>query len=366
MNEASVIETHVDEAVLRTPLRVAAFTGGREVASARFRLRQFITPLRAEGIEIYEHYPAATSYPPLVLGPATPFARALWGMRSLSSRIPAIIRSHHYDLTFLQREMISKHITLEWATRGPRIFDVDDAIWLDNGSAADRIARICDLVICGNQFLAEHFSRYSSHIEILPTAVDSDRFIPEENLPVPRREIVIGWSGAAGGLYQLETIASALGAVLRANPHTKLMVLCQKPASLRDLPAAQVEFRQWNEATEVRDLQAMDIGIMPLPDDERSRGKCSYKMLLYMACGLPVVVSPVGMNLEVLALGEIGYSAHSMQAWTDALTALVRDRELAARMGRNARAVILGHFDRASIAHRLAKLLRRVFEGRRE
>jgi glycosyltransferase involved in cell wall biosynthesis len=366
MKSASVLDDHAEKAAPKPPLRVAAFTGGRDVASARFRLRQFVEPLSRFGITINENYSRVSSYPPPVSGASKRLVQGVWGVRSLGSRVSAVLASHRYDLTFLQREIISKHVTLEWATNGPRIFDVDDAIWLDGGGAADRIAQLCDLVICGNGFLAEHFTRYNQNVEILPTAVDSDRFKPLEPPRTARREIVIGWSGAAGGLYQLEMIAPALRTVLRAHDNVKLLVVSQKPPHLPDLPAAQVEFRQWSEVSEVADLQSMDIGIMPLPDDDHSRGKCSYKMLLYMACSQPVVVSPIGMNGEVLTLGEVGYPAGSIQAWTDSLIALVRDRDLAGRLGRNGRHVVTKHFSREILTRRLAQLMWRVSEGRRK
>jgi glycosyltransferase involved in cell wall biosynthesis len=101
----------------------------------------------------------------------------------------------------------------------------------------------------------------------------------------------------------------------------------------------------------------MSIGIMPLDDSLISRGKCSFKMLLYMACGLPVVVSPFGMNREVLEKGEVGLAAISCDDWVDRLDSLLRRTDERRRMGHNGRAVVMDHYSIQRLASRLADTL---------
>src|SRR5690242_11830062 len=126
-------------------LRVAALTGGSRVPSARFRIGQYVESLKREGIELH-HFPARFgSYPP----PAR-WARPLWLVGTVAQRLPAIVQSHCYHLTILQRELVSSLTTLEEFTGRPRVLDVDDALWLlGNGRFIDRIAAMCDAVVCG-------------------------------------------------------------------------------------------------------------------------------------------------------------------------------------------------------------------------
>src|SRR5688572_19387775 len=158
-------------------LRVAAYTGGRSVPSARFRVRQYIDALRGEGVELREYCALLDSYPPRQRS-----LRPLWAAAALGERMVAAARSWRADLTLLQRTMLSSFLTAEPLTRRPRVLDVDDAIWLHRGgfggSSARRLARMCDLVICGNAFVAEHFEQWNPNVRLLATGVDTARFRP--------------------------------------------------------------------------------------------------------------------------------------------------------------------------------------------
>ena len=139
-------------------IKVAAFTGGRDVPSARFRVRQYIGRLRSEGVEVNE-YPA----PLCAFPPKSQWIRPIWGVATLAARLPGIFMSYRHDVTLFQREMLSTFMTLEQFTKRPKVLDVDDAIWLHRGGGyAARLARNCEAIICGNDFLAEHFSRWNS------------------------------------------------------------------------------------------------------------------------------------------------------------------------------------------------------------
>ena len=130
-------------------LKLAAFTGGVDVPGARFRVRQNISQLLDLGIEVREFCSRFGSYPP-----ASRYKRPLWGIATLADRLPSVLMSHKYDACLLQRELLSTFVSLEPFIGGPRIFDVDDAIWIYRGGvAAKRLAQMSDLVICGNNFL---------------------------------------------------------------------------------------------------------------------------------------------------------------------------------------------------------------------
>jgi glycosyltransferase involved in cell wall biosynthesis len=255
--------------------------------------------------------------------------------------------------------MLSTFFTLEGLTRKPRILDVDDAIWLNRESSfARKLAEICDSVICGNSFLADHFSQWCSRISVLPTAVDTDRFRPLQ--PRPQTEVfTIGWSGSQSGFADLLLVEKPLQLILTLHPEMRLRVISNEPPRL-DLPSGQVEFVRWSAEVEVQAIQTLDVGIMPLRDTPWSYGKCAYKMLLYMSCGVPVVVSPVGMNREISDMGPIGATAITTDGWIGAIEELSDNREKSTRLGQNGRDIVLRHFSRDVLAPRLAAEIHRV------
>lgn len=335
-------------------ISVAAFTAGRNVPGSRFRVRQYIDDLKQYGVELSEFYPRAGGYPP-----KEKWKRPFWAVASLAGRMPDIARSFSYDVTFLQREMFSTFLTLEPLTKRPRVLDVDDAIWLNrDNSFARKLASMSDSVICGNSFLAEYFRQWNTNVTILPTAVDTKRFVPAKARAFGDSP-VIGWSGNRSGFGDLKIIEAPLRTVLTKYPKARLRVMADERPAL-DVPAHQLEFVPWSPRVEVQTLQSMDIGIMPLRDTLWSRGKCSYKMLLYMSCGVPVVVSPIGMNAEILEMASIGQAASSADEWISTLEAVISDHGLASAMGEQGRQVALKGFSIDVLARRLATELLRV------
>lgn len=334
--------------------RIAAFTGGISVPSARFRVRQYIPALRWESIEVEEFASGFGKYPPRYR-----WARPFWALATLAERLPDVVMSHRYDAVLLQREIMSSFVTLEPLTARPRILDVDDAIFLQRGGGfAKRLAELSDKVVCGNTYLAEWFGRWNRHVDIIPTAVDAERYFPNPSAKSPGQPLVIGWIGTSGNYKYLYGIESALVKVMRAYPGARLKVVGDRMPEFRNLPPGQIDFVPWSEAIEVQTIQSMDVGIMPLEDSPWARGKCSFKMLQYMATGLPVVVSPVGMNAEVLTLGELGIGATTEKQWIDGLIALLEDRTLRARFGAEGRRVAESSFSIRVVAPRLARSLR--------
>lgn len=334
--------------------RVAAFTGGLLIPSARFRVRQYIPSLREEGIDVEEFASGFGQYPPRVR-----WARPFWAVATLAERLPAVVLSHRYDVVLLQREIMSSFVTLEPLVKRPRVLDVDDAIFLHRGgSFARELAELSDKVICGNNCLAEWFGRWNAKVDVIPTAVDTERYLPvAENKPSDL-PLVIGWIGTSGNYKYLYGIESALEKVMRTHPSTRLKVVGDQMPKFRHLSPDKIDFVPWSESVEVQAIQSMDIGIMPLEDTPWARGKCSFKMLQYMATGLPVVVSPVGMNAEILMLGALGIIATTETQWIDGLIALLEDSALRARLGAEGRRVAESSFSIRVVAPQIARSLR--------
>ena len=342
-------------------LKVIACTGGHKAPSRVPRVQQYISYLKTLGIDMRECPSRAGLYPP----EQNKFVRPAWALWNLVDHVPAVIRSHNYDVCLLQREMLSTLVTLEPLTKRPRILDVDDAIWVHRGGGfARRLAALCDHVICGNRFLAEQFSQWNPNVSILPTAVDTRRFTPRSH-DDKRARPVIGWLGLSSGFSYLYAIESALREVLLRHPDAILRIVSDQTPCFHLLPAEQLECLTYVREQEVRQIQGMTVGIMPLDDSVVSRGKCSFKMLLYMACGIPVVVSPFGMNVEVLQNGEVGFGARNSSEWVESLEMLLNNPDLAARLGKAGRAAVEQHYSVEVLAPRLAETLFAVAKGYR-
>lgn len=331
--------------------KLVGITQGESVPSTRFRWSQYVEDLKNYGFEVAEFHSSFCAYPP-----ALTIRRPAWLAATMAESLARTLRANRYDLRFLQRNLTATLCTWEPLFRKPFVFDVDDAIFLGpRGASADRIARAASLTICGNQFLADHFSRHGP-VEVLPTAVDADRFVLRAS-PAPSRQ-VIGWSGSSSGLKYVYGIEPAIKNLLDKYPDAVLKIVSDKAPVFKILPPDRVLYEPWSPEREVAALHEFTVGIMPLEDDLWARGKCSFKMLTYMAVGLPVVVSPVGMNIEILAQGVCGFAAKTDDDWVDAISTLLSEAALADQMGKIGRLIIEAHYARNVIAPRLAQLLK--------
>ncbi len=320
-------------------MRIAAYTGGVMVPSARARVRQYIGPLNHLGIEVHEYpLPWGNILPrPLALRP-------LWIAATAAARAGALTCSWRADVTWISRQLLPAFTPLQAMAKRPMVLDVDDAVWLNTGGHRVRaLAMASDLIVCGNTFLANHFSRWNSNVTVIPTAVNTAWYRPRSTAKTSRA-LIMGWTGTSGNFPFLYTIEGALIRVFEHCPQAKLLVVADRPPQFKSLPASRIEFEPWTPRTEQAAFDRMSIGLMPLADTAWCQGKCSYKMLCYMAAGLPVVVTAAGMNRQVLALGEVGLSAASEREWVDALIALVDNPDLRRNMGAAGRAVVEERF----------------------
>ena len=329
---------------------LAALTAGLNRPSSRFRLRQYISRLAEHGVVVKEYVPFSekTYYFP--------------GPFKAVTRIPAIFRSRDADLVWFSREFAAGYETFERLLKRPRILDVDDAIWLHRPFgcfAMPDIARAMDAVIAGNAYLAEYFSRYCKKVHVVPTAIDLDRYtLRPESKNEQQDKFVIGWTGSSSNFKYLDVIEAVLARFLREHNDVELLLTADRPWEFKLLPAERVKFVPWSVEEEIHVLHSMSVGIMPLADDKWSHGKCAFKMLQYMGVGLPVIVSPVGMNREVLDKGDIGLEASSPDQWYDALVSLYKDRSLQVKLGLAGRKVVEQYYNADIIAGELADIFK--------
>jgi glycosyltransferase involved in cell wall biosynthesis len=233
------------------------------------------------------------------------------------------------DRLFLQRMLIYKNnimlerLLFKFAKNGV-IVDFDDAIYLKNPSFSYSVEN-ADIIIAGNSYLAEWASKYSKNVKVIPTCIDTDRFSINENKEADNRDnITIGWTGTKGNLKYLGVVADSLR-LLKDKYNFKLLLIgdFDRPPSM--LNGLQVEIVRWNEKDEVHQLRKMDIGLMPLADDEWTKGKCGFKLLQYMAVGVLAVGSRVGVNAEIIQDGANGFLCSSEMEWYQKLDMILSD-----------------------------------------
>lgn len=338
-------------------MKVALFSGGENDPASRFRYRQNIPLLEKYGIKVKDYQAYLSQY-----AGKNKLRRPVWAINELYHRYNQIRDSKSADISIIQREFLASLSTLEGMVKHPKIFDFDDAIYLrQRFGGVDKIIKRVDAVFCGNSVLAEYAEKYNKNIYIVNTPVDINRFIPVNKKY--SNQIIIGWSGTAANYQSLYSIEDSLAKVLNSHKNIKLLISSNEPPKFKILSENKFDFIKWSPSNEVKVIQTMDIGIMPLEDTLWNRGKCAYKMLLYMACGIPVVVSPIGMNADVLNLSAVGYGAKTNDDWVDALFTLVMNENLRVELGLNGRKTVVKYYSNDVISKKIAGYIKDVYQN---
>lgn len=292
-------------------------------------------------------------------------------LKAYARRFAMLWRRHHYDLLWIEKE------ALPWMPswierlmlRGvPYVLDFDDAIfhnydqhpsqWVRRilGARIDRLMAGAQLVVVGNGYLAQRASvAGASEVALLPTVVDMVRYPANQNalLTEPPR---IVWIGSPSTVQYLSLLAEPLAALAKQQ-RFRLRVI---GGGLFSIPGVDVEILPWSDATEAAAIGECAVGIMPLMDTPWEQGKCAYKLIQYMACGLPTVASPVGANCEVVVEGETGFLAATVEAWTEKLDLLLSDEALRQRLGAAGRKRVEANYSLEQAGPRLISLLQQA------
>lgn len=356
------------------PLRILSLPRYTRLgASSRLRTFQFLPALAVSGLQISVQPLFRENYlQRLYAGKKTAWHEVIG---DYLARIRALRHAADFDLLWLEKELLPGFPAwLEtWLFRSgiPYVVDYDDALFhrydgLEGTRRSlfpgkiDQVIRHAALVISGNEYLAQHARAAGARrVEILPTVVDLARYAP--SVARDRQVLRVGWIGSPATVKYLAGIAPILAAAAQTFP-LELRVI----GARFQWPGLNIESRPWSEQTEAMELRELDVGIMPLPDAPWERGKCGYKLIQYLASGLPVIASPVGVNREIVKPGVNGFLADSDEAWLDALTFLQRDREASLSMGEAGRQLVDAEYSLETMAPTLARLLIEVVcEGQR-
>jgi glycosyltransferase involved in cell wall biosynthesis len=342
----------------------------RSGASSRLRSYQYLPYLAERGIEVSCMPLLPDSYlSRLYAGAGTDWA----GIASVyARRLSSMAGMRAYDTVWLERELIP--FAPAWfdalllnARRIPYVVDYDDAVFHDYdrhrlamvrrflGRKIDGVMRDAAAVVVGNEYIRQRAIGAGAHcVKLLPTVVDLGRYQVKTAPPGPA--FTVGWIGTPITARFLNVVAGALREVCSGG-RGRFFATGSGPLRMPDVP---VEVFPWSEETEAERIRACDAGIMPLTDGEQERGKCGYKLIQYMACGLPVVASPVGVNAKLITHGENGFLASTQEEWVEALARLRDDPALRRKMGAAGRKLVEKEYCISATLDSLVDLLRSV------
>lgn len=339
--------------------------------SQRFRFEQYFKALEEKRLT-YETQSFLDSHTWQIFFKPGQAPRKAWLLlRGFLRRLFVLMRVPAFDYIFIHREVTPLGPPVfEWIIahifRKKIIYDFDDAIWLTDRAQEpwllrtlkwrSKVAAICRWsykVSVGNHYLGDYARQYNANVVYNPTTLDTDSLHNPAQLHKRHQppRLVIGWTGSHSTLKYLEPLQPVLAALEKRYPQLLVHIIADRRSNL-DLQS--LVFVPWNLASEIEDLYQLDIGIMPLPDDEWSKGKCGFKALQYMSLGIPTVASPVGVNVDIVADGVNGLLATTPEEWEQALVRLMEDPALRHRLGEHGKTTVL---ERYSVRSNTASVL---------
>lgn len=344
----------------------------RHAPSQRFRVELF-EPYLQDAEYTYTIAPFMDARTWHVLYKQGSALQKVWGIvKGYLKRIKTVlIDVHSYDYVFVHREAAPMGPPIfEWIIsrlwRKKMIFDFDDAIWIPNTSKENKLAgwlksfwKIKHIinwshkVVGGNDYLCNYARQFNNNVVLIPTCVDMER-MHNGNKQHHEGQVTIGWTGSHSTLPYLDEIMDVLQYAEQELNTRFILIANKKP----ELPLSNWEFIHWNEKTEIDDLLKMDVGVMPLHNDEWSEGKCGFKLIQYLSLGIPAVASPVGVNNVIIEDNVNGFLCNNPEQWKAALRALISDTHFRKTAGAAGRTKMLREYSIAANKEKFIGLFR--------
>ena len=270
---------------------------------------------------------------------------------SYFKRLLLLLSVAKYHYIFIHRESMPLGPPIfEWICakllRKKIIYDFDDAIWIPNTSAENKLAGwfkafwkvkyICKWaykIAAGNDFLCEYARKYNDNVVLLPTCVDTQNGHGKTKEYVDNKKPIVGWTGSHSTLFYLDEITPIIAELQKEMEFDFWVIADKKP----ELELLNWTFIKWNETTEQDDLLNIDIGIMPLKRDAWSEGKCGFKLIQYLASGIPAIADPIGVNSIIIEDGVNGFLCDNKEEWKEKLKLLLTDPSMRKSFGKNGR-----------------------------
>lgn len=319
----------------------------------RFRIEQWEPILKEKNVEIAYCAFENDSLRSLIYQGGNIGGKIAEVSRAFGRRVSTLLALREFDLVYLFREaaLLGPAVFERWIgmSKIPYIFDFDDAVFVGYKSPANgylsylkfpgktkTICRGAAHVMAGNQYLADYALAVNPNVTIVPTTIDTDSYTAGYSHQADAQTVTLLWSGSFSTVQHLDTIRGALQKLAKEIKF-KLRVI---GTPNYQLDGVETEAVQWRAASEIEDLRAGHIGLMPLPDESWSKGKCGLKALQYMALGIPTICSPVGVNSTIIRDGENGFLASTEDEWVAKMKNLINSAETRVRIGREGRKTV--------------------------
>ena len=353
--------------------------GTEKAPATRYRILQYLPELQKQGIECC-FFSAISRFSTALMIKSPDFrptAKILYyvyvSIEKLFRLLYLIFISRKFSTIFLQRVTFPFRLEVLFTAGNKNIiFDIDDAIYMPDKEGSDVITRIkkyvkqsevinvlkvSKTVIVENEYIRQFVSKYCDHVSKIPGPVDTERFFvqPKEK----SKSVVIGWIGSPATTAYLYMLNDVLRRISEKYDFVKFKFIGLGKYVNSDVRYERVD---WNYDSEVRNLQGCDIGIMPMPDNEWTRGKLGCKMLQYMAVGIPAVVSYTPTNAEIIKNGENGFFASTDAEWEGILSRLTENREIRSSTGQKGRETVVLKCSLESNTEKLIDIFKRFQE----
>ncbi len=364
------------QAKMKKVLFIATHRLNRSPAQ-RFRFEQYLSYLEANGFQWElsfivnkdddKHFYASGNYR----------KKAAIYRKSRRIRKQDIKRVNEFDLVFLFREAMMTGTTkfekgLRKHARAKMIYDFDDAIWLPtvsegnkslnflkNPGKTSQLISLCDLVFAGNQYLADYASGFCNRVEVIPTTIDTSWHVPTPKKNKPDK-VCIGWTGSPTTLMYFENAVPVLKRIKEKYGDKVRFKVIGDESYYNE--ALNIRGIRWTASDEITQLNDIDIGIMPLPTDEWAKGKCGLKGLQYMAMETAALMSPVGVNTEIVTEGVDGMLAGTDAEWEKKLSLLIENDELRLRLGKAGRQTVIDRYSVLAYRDKYLSIFRELTE----
>ena len=235
----------------------------------------------------------------------------------------------------------------------PYLMEFDDSIYITHPQKLPQVIGAAAGVIAGNRHLADYAEQFNPNVHVVPTVLNTNTFAPAEKKN--RDKLILGWSGIEYNFKYISRLAPVFNRLLARYPIEIVILSATAP---KDFSFAFTHWK-WDGATEVKQMNEFDVGLMPLELDEWCKGKCGLKLLQYMSLKLPSIATPAGVNAEIIRDGSNGFCASDLEEWETKLIRLIEDSELRQRMGAAARSTVLEGYSTNVWFPRLLEIYRR-------
>jgi glycosyltransferase involved in cell wall biosynthesis len=341
---------------------------GPLAASTRYRLGQYVSGLKVLGIDLQIKFLLNDDYLRTQFsGGHFPYVSVV---KSVFSRFQDLLLQKDFDLVILHCELIPLFpgVLEKILIRKPYIYDFDDAFFLKYhigrlsvtksllGRKFEKVIAGASAVSAGNSYLASYASAFNKNTHYLPTVVDTSRYLPNK-LKINNDSFTVGWIGSPSTAKYLNTLVGPLSSIGLEGPVRFIVIGGKAPP----IPNVNVVEIAWDENTEINLINTFDVGVMPLYDDEWSRGKCAFKLIQYMACSVAVIASPIGANIDLIN-GGYGLLASTQQDWEKAFRTLRDAPQKRIQLSKAGRARVVANYSLEKNLPILAKLIKITIE----